>query len=51
MGSDYGVNSFHFFPQRKTFLIDEKGILIHIFNNVDLNRHPKDILKIFNHHD
>ena len=50
MGSDYGVNSFHFFPQRKTFLIDEKGILIHIFNNVDLNRHPKDILKIFNHH-
>ena len=38
MGSKYGVNSFHFFPQRKTFLIDEEGILVHIFE--DINHSP-----------
>ena len=26
MGNLYDVNSFYFFPQRKTFLIDEKGV-------------------------
>ena len=48
MGSEYGVNSFYFFPQRKTFLIDEKGILVHIFDSVNLSSHPKDILLKFN---
>ncbi len=47
MGRDYDVNSFYFFAQRKTFLIDEKGILVHIFDDVNINSHPEDILKIF----
>tara|TARA_Y100000590_G_C15334670_1_gene869080 strand:+ start:247 stop:489 length:243 start_codon:yes stop_codon:yes gene_type:complete len=51
MGSKYGVNSFHFFPQRKTFLIDEEGILVHIFEDINLNSHPEDILKKFNQHE
>ena len=48
MGSAYGVNSFYFFAQRKTFLIDESGSLVHIFEDVNLNSHPDDILKVFN---
>ena len=48
MGSDYGVNKYYFFPSRKTFLIDEKGILIHIFDDIDLYSHPKDVLSFFN---
>jgi len=51
MGSAYGVNSYFLFPQRKTFLINEKGILVHIFNDVNLNNHPEDILNIFSKHD
>ena len=47
MGNLYGVNSFYFFPQRKTFLIDEKGVLLHIINSVKINDHAEDILKIF----
>ena len=27
MGELYDVNSFYFFPQRKTFLINENGVL------------------------
>ena len=48
MGSAYGVNSFYFFPQRKTFLIDEEGMLVHVFDSVNLNSHPEDILSNFN---
>tara|TARA_B100000686_G_C15940186_1_gene548425 strand:+ start:280 stop:498 length:219 start_codon:yes stop_codon:yes gene_type:complete len=48
MGNAYGVNKFYFFPLRKTFLIDEKGKLIHIFNEVNLRTHPLDILESFN---
>ena len=47
MGSAYGVNKYFFFPSRKTFLINEKGILVHIFDEVNLHAHPKDILKVF----
>ena len=47
MGNLYDVNSFYFFPQRKTFLIDEKGVLVQIINSVNINNHAEDILKIF----
>ena len=47
MGSLYDVNTFYFFPQRKTFLIDENGILVHIINSVNINNHSEDILTIF----
>ena len=47
MGNLYDVNSFYFFPQRKTFLVDEKGVLVHIINSVKINDHAEDILKIF----
>jgi len=47
MGSAYGVNRYFFFPSRKTFLINEKGILVHIFDEVNLHTHPIDILKVF----
>ena len=47
MGNLYDVNTFYFFPQRKTFLIDEKGVLVHIINSVNINNHAEDILKIF----
>ena len=47
MGKDYGVNRFNLFPSRKTFLIDEDGILVHVLNSVNLNTHPKDILDFF----
>ncbi|MAL53299.1 MAG: hypothetical protein CMQ68_04265 [Gammaproteobacteria bacterium] len=47
MGNLYDVNSFYFFPQRKTFLIDERGVLVHIINSVNINNHAEDILKIF----
>ncbi len=35
------------FPQRMTFLIDEQGKVIHIFENVDISTHAQDILKAF----
>ena len=44
--SKYGVNRI-LFSSRKTFLINEDGILIHIIDNVNLHTHPKDILSIF----
>ena len=47
MGELYDVNSFYFFPQRKTFLIDEDGILVHIIDSVNINSHANDILAIF----
>ena len=49
MANAYDVNKWYFFPSRKTFLIDERGILIHIFDDVNLNSHPDDILKFFEH--
>ena len=48
MGNDFGVNKYYFFHTRKTFLIDKKGVLIHIFDNVNLHTHPEDILRFFN---
>lgn len=47
MGNAYGVNRFYFFPSRKTFLINEQGILIHVFDSVNLHSHPLDILQFF----
>ena len=46
VGVKYGVDRV-FFTARKTFLINEKGLLIHIINEVNLNSHPRDILSIF----
>ena len=48
VGKAYGVNNYYFFPSRKTFLIDGEGILIHIFDEVHLETHPRDVLEIFN---
>ena len=47
MGELYDVNSFYFFPQRKTFLIDENGVLVYIIDSVSINSHADDILAIF----
>ena len=43
----YGVNKF-FFTSRKTFLIDENGILIKKINSVDVSTHAEEVLKMFN---
>ena len=48
MGNAFGVNKYYFFPSRKTFIIDKNGVLIHIFDDVNLHTHPEDILKFFN---
>ena len=37
----------HFFTSRKTFLIDEKGILVDVIDSVDINTHASDILALF----
>ena len=47
MGELYDVNSFYFFPQRKTFLINEEGKLVHVINSVNIDSHANDILEIF----
>ena len=47
VGSAYGANKYYFFPSRITFLIDERGFVVHIFDEVDLYSHPKDILNFF----
>tara|TARA_X000000950_G_scaffold282654_1_gene381906 strand:+ start:1187 stop:1348 length:162 start_codon:yes stop_codon:yes gene_type:complete len=47
MGEQYDVNSFYFFPQRKTFLIDENGVLVHKIDSVNINNHADEILLIF----
>jgi len=46
-GKAYGVNRY-FFTYRQTFLIEKDGIIGKIFNKVDLNSHPKDVLEFFN---
>ena len=43
----HDVNSFYFFPQRKTFLIDQNGVLVHIIDSVNINSHADDVLAIF----
>ena len=45
-GRAYGV-SWYFFTSRKTFLIDENGILIHTIDSVDINTHASDIITLF----
>ncbi len=47
MGEQYDVNSFYFFAQRKTFLIDENGVLVHKIDSVNINNHADEILLIF----
>ncbi len=44
--TSYGVNKY-FFTSRKTFLIDENGILVKKINSVDVNTHADKILKLF----
>ncbi len=36
-----------FFPKRMTFLIDEDGKVIHIFRNVDVTAHAREVLEAF----
>lgn len=36
-----------FFPSRKTYLVDEEGILIKIFENVNVLNHAEEILRYF----
>jgi len=36
-----------FFPSRKTYLIDEKGMLVKIYENVDVSTHGQQILADF----
>tara|TARA_A100001011_G_C14101935_1_gene753189 strand:+ start:39 stop:530 length:492 start_codon:yes stop_codon:yes gene_type:complete len=43
----YGVNKF-FFTSRKTFLIDENGVLIKKIDSVDVGTHADEILLLFN---
>jgi len=48
---DYGVNGglFRFFiPKRRTFLINEKGIIVAIIKNIDTKNHARQILNGFN---
>ncbi|MBL7013033.1 MAG: peroxiredoxin [Candidatus Marinimicrobia bacterium] len=47
-GKAYGVNRY-FFTSRKTFLIEKDGTIGKIFNKVDLDTHPDDVLKFFNY--
>ena len=46
VGREYGVSWF-FVASRKTFLIDEKGVLVHVIDSVDINTHATDIIKLF----
>ena len=41
----YGTNGF-FFPKRKTILINPKGNIEYIFDKVNIDTHPKDIMKL-----
>ncbi len=45
-GKVYNVNRY-FFTKRKTFLIEKDGTILKIFDKVNLNSHPEDILKYF----
>ena len=41
----YGTNGF-FFPKRKTILINPEGNIEYIFDKVNIDTHPKDIMKL-----
>jgi len=45
-GAYGGVMKF-FVPRRMTFLIDEQGKIVHIFEKVDVTNHARDVLKAF----
>lgn len=45
ISSLYGVLGSAGLSKRVTFLIDKDGKIIHIFDNVDVNRHAEDILE------
>ena len=34
-----------FFPKRKTIIINPKGIVEHVFDKVNIDSHPSDIMK------
>ncbi len=36
-----------FFPSRKTFLINEDGVLVKIIESVDIDKHADEILALF----
>lgn len=42
----YGADGM-FFPSRKTYLIDESGMLVKIYNQVNVINHAEEILRIF----
>ncbi len=46
VSKQYGADGM-FFPSRKTYLIDEEGILIKIFENVNVLTHAEEILRYF----
>ena len=49
--SDYGTsgNIFRFYlPKRRTFLIDENGIIVAILNKINVNKHAQQIIDAFN---
>ncbi len=46
VSKQYGADGM-FFPSRKTYLIDEDGILIKIFENVNVLTHAEEILRYF----
>lgn len=44
----YGANGW-FFPKRKTYIIDKNGVIIEIYNKVDISTHIKDIVELLSH--
>ena len=46
VAKSYGVDWF-FFSSRKTFLIDENGVLIRRIDSVDIDKHADEILALF----
>ena len=43
----YGGLLWFLTPRRYTYLIDEQGILVYIFKEVDVNRQAEEVLEIF----
>lgn len=46
VAKSYGVDRF-FFSSRKTFLIDENGVLVKTIDSVDIDKHADEILALF----
>ena len=46
-GASTGIKNY-FFPNRMTFLINTQGVIIKIFNQVEVTGHAQEILKYFN---